>query len=166
MELLLNQLEDNIARAITLYEDLLQVTREKQEAIICADLDGLEEALNAERELIGDAARLETSRQRIHLAIARQIGIAPDELKLSRLYDAWPFHDTSRLKSAHTHLKEILQELKRVSESSIYLADISLKLIKEIRQAVFQCPQEEATYGYTGTRQEIHAEMALVDVAG
>lgn len=166
MELLLHQLEDNLNQAVELYEDLLQITRGKQEAIVCADLDGLEQALHAERELIDSASRLESLRQRLHYAISRQLGIAPEELKLSRLYTQWPFHDTSGLQEAHSRLKTILQELKHLSDTNQYLADISLKLVKEIRNAVFHSSEEDPCYGRTGLVQSVPQDRLLVDVAG
>lgn len=166
MELLLHQLKDNLSQAVELYEDLLEVAKVKQQAIICADLDGLEQAIEAERRLVNAASRLENTRQRIHAAIARQMGIAPADLKLERLYKSWPFHDTSGLEAAHARLKDILRDLKQVADANAYIADVSLKLLKDIRRAVFQTSNEEPIYQPTGVVNSTPQEVAIVDVAG
>ena len=166
MELLLHQLERTLSQAAEIYEDLVLVSRSKQEAIIGADLEGLELAVKAEGDLIEAAQREENLRLRVHQAIARQMRIAPEDLNIEKLIESWTFYDTSSLEKAHTRLKTTIGELKTITEANSYLADSSLKLLNEIRRAVLQPSEEQTYYGSHGAVETAATELALVDVAG
>lgn len=166
MEFLLRQLEETLNQAADLYGDILSVGQAKQEAIVHADIDGLEQALQAESELLEAAGRLEAQRLRIHQTAARQMGIRPEALTMGKLIQSWAFQDTSGLETAYARLKGILKEVRKITDANAILADTSLKLLNEIRGAVFQTSREETFYGHQGAVQHHATERALVDIAG
>jgi len=166
MELLLHQLEQNLSQAAEVSEDLLAVSRSKQEAILCADIEGLEQAVTAEAQLIEAAQRTESVRLRIHHAIALQVGIAPEELNLDKLVQSWTFHDTTGIEMAHARLKAVVEELRTVTGMNNHLADISLKLIGDLRRAVLPSADEQTYYGRHGEVEDPAHGLALVDLAG
>jgi len=166
MELLLHQLEENLSQAVEVYEDLLEVARSKQEAIVCADIDWLEQTVKAEAELIETAQRVENVRLRIHHALAWQMRLAPDELNIEKLMASWTFHETTGLKKVHARLKAVVGELKAVTAMNNYLADTSLKLLNEIRRAVLRPGEDQTFYGRSGELEQPAHELMLVDVAG
>jgi hypothetical protein len=166
MELLLHQLEQNLSQTVEVYEDLLEVSRSKQEAIVCADIEWLEQTVKAEGELIETAQRVETVRLRIHYAIAYQMGIAPEELNIEKLMGSWAFHETACLKKVHGRLKAVIEELKAVNAMNNYLADTSLKLLNELRRAVLRPGEDQTFYGRSGEVEHPAHELMLVDVAG
>jgi len=166
MELLLHQLEQNLSQAAEAYEDLLAVSRSKQEAILCADIEGLEQAVAAEAQLIEAAQRTENVRLRIHHAIALQMGTTPEELNVEKLLQSWTFHDTTGIEKAHARLKAVVEELKTVTERINHLADVSLKLIGDLQRAVLPSADEQTYYGRHGELENPAHALALVDLAG
>ena len=167
MELLIHQLEENFSQAAEVYEDMITVARRKQESILCADIDELEQAVREEEHLIQDAQRIENIRQRIHQAVSTQMGVRIADLNIEKFIQTWTFHDTSRLEDAHRRLKAVVDELKEVTDMNAYLADTSLRLLNEMRRSIFQTP-EDPVYSHNGAVDMMPAErgLALVDVAG
>jgi len=167
MELLIHQLEENFSQAAEVYEDMVTVARRKQESILCADIDELEHAVREEAYLIQDAQRIENVRQRIHYAVATQMGVRIADLNVEKLIQTWTFHDTSRLEDAHRRLKAVVDELKKVTDMNAYLADTSLRLLNEMRRSIFQTP-EDPVYSHKGAvdMMPLESGLVLVDVAG
>jgi hypothetical protein len=167
MELLIHQLEENFSQAAEVYEDMVTVARRKQESILCADIDELEQAVREEAYLIQDAQRIENIRQRIHLAVSTQMGVRIADLNIEKLIQTWTFHETSRLEDAHRRLKAVVDELKEVTDMNAYLADTSLRLLNEMRRSIFQTP-EDPVYSHSGAidMMPVESGLALVDVAG
>ena len=124
----LQNLNENLKRQVTLYEELNDLEREKQKALIKNNLQQIELITTRQEPLLLGASRLEKERLLWAEHIGRDLGKAPEDLTLVELAEHFPVLEGVRLnldrvvgqlQEIHAINTQLLQQAMRVVEFTV-----------------------------------------------
>jgi len=146
-------LEKLLEQEIAAYSQLLQIEREKEQAIIRNDADALLEILSREEPAVAHANELERRILEARDALARQVGISgkpasaclPDRpesthadghLTLREIIAALEPPRSERLESLRVKLFGFAEEIRRINQTNYLLLKQSIELLDEVISAI------------------------------
>jgi len=111
-----------------IYEELLELARQKQKILIKGDIAALEEITVQEEGLVLQAGKLEEKREQCFAALAQDYGVGPE----STLADFLPcVEEPSRtsLEKVHGGLSACLKDLRRLNQENTQLLEQSIQFV-------------------------------------
>ena len=125
MSEVLQNLNNNLRQQVTLYEELNDLEREKQKALIKNDLLEIELITARQEPLILGASRLEKVRLLWAEHIGRDFGKAPEDLTLAELAEHFPILEEVRL-----DLDRVVGQLQEIHELNAQLLQQGMKVVE------------------------------------
>lgn len=156
----LDRLACLLERGIDAYSRLLQIEREKEQAILANKAEGLLEALEREEPLVREANGLEVEILECRSAAAAEAGL-PGGATLREIA-ARLGPGAARLEQLRTRLFGLAEEIRRVNLTNYLLLKQSIELLDELVAAVLGEAAPCSTYRNDGrVRREGLRETAL-----
>ncbi|MFZ3131602.1 MAG: flagellar export chaperone FlgN [Desulfosporosinus sp.] len=124
MSEVLQNLNENLKRQVTLYEELYELEREKQKALIRNNLQEIELITARQESLLLGVSRLEKERQLWAEQIGRDLGKAPEDLTLAELAELFPVLEGVRL-----DLDRVVGQLQEIHEINTQLLQQAMKVV-------------------------------------
>jgi hypothetical protein len=126
----INKLVDVIEREAVIVDNLLNVMKRKQEAIIALTLENLKSSVSEEIKLVSMTKSLERER----MDLIKQImpsNSNPNDITLSQIITKSDSNTSNRLLDLKGKLHKTLDDLKNINETNMLLIERSKKFIKE-----------------------------------
>jgi hypothetical protein len=153
----LQSLNENLIRQVTLYEEFNNQEREKQKALLGNNLHEIETITAREEQLLIEASRLEKERLLWAKHIARDLEKAPEDLTLAELAVHFPVLERVRL-----DLDRVVSRLQEIHEINAQLLQQAMKVV-EFTLGMFT-HQERNTYTHPSCKEnEGNAKLHLLD---
>lgn len=124
------EMEDSLSGQIESYQDLLELSRAKRDAVLRWEVTRLDEIIKREEALLCRVASLEEGRLSLQRRIASHVGICPEDLTIEKVIEGLPCEDSRRWRELAHRLREILNELKTVNDLNRELLQRSLSYIR------------------------------------
>lgn len=147
MSEVLQNLNENLKRQVTLYEELNALEQDKQKALIENNLQQIELLTSRQEPLLLGASRLENERLLWAEQIGRELGKAPEELTLAELAEHFPVLEGVRL-----DLDRIVEQLKESHSTNTQLLQQAMKIVDYTVGLLTH--QESNTYTYPGQKEK------------
>lgn len=147
MSEVLQNLNENLKRQVTLYEELNDLEREKQKALIENNLQQIELLTARQEPLLLDASRLEKERLLWGEQIGRELGKAPEDLTLAELAEHFPVLEEVRL-----DLDRVVSRLQEIHAINTQLLQQAMKIVDYTVGLLTH--QESNTYTYPGQKEK------------
>ncbi|HOM01326.1 MAG TPA: flagellar protein FlgN [Acetivibrio sp.] len=136
---LINDLMDVLSQESKIYEDILEISKNKTDVIVKGKVSELESITNLEQSLIFKIGKLEESRENIVSEISDAIGINPSEITMSELEKHVDENQAERLRDYKKHMSSIIEEIRDINEinsklikNSIDFIDFSINILTSI----------------------------------
>ncbi|HUX47172.1 MAG TPA: flagellar protein FlgN [Desulfosporosinus sp.] len=153
----LQNLNENLKRQVTLYEEFNAQERDKQKALLQNDLQKIEEITAREEQLRYETSRLEKERLMWAEHIGRDFGKAPEDLTLAELAEHFPVLEGVRL-----DLDRVVGQLQEIHEINTQLLQQAMKIV-EFTMGMFT-HQERNTYVHPSRKEnEGNVKLHLLD---
>lgn len=157
MSEVLQNLNENLKRQVILYEELNDLEREKQKALIKNNLQEIELITARQEPLLLGASRLEKERLLWAEHIGRDLGKAPEDLTLAELAEHFPVLEGVRLE-----LDLVVGSLQEIHEINAQLLQQAMKVV-EFTVGMFT-HQERNTYAHPRRKEnEGNVKLQLLD---
>ncbi len=124
MSEVLQNLNENLKRQVTLYEELHVLEREKQTALIKNDLQEIEQITARQEPLMLGASHLEKERLLWAEHIGRDLGKVPEDLTLAELAEHFPVLEKVRL-----DLDQVVGQLQEIHEINTQLLQQAMRVV-------------------------------------
>jgi len=150
MQHVVQEMTDNIHRTATVYEQILDTERHKQQAIVGNEIDALGEIVAREEHLVALATDLETERLALRDRIASsdtRLGTNP---RLRQVIDLLDGPDREALAQKHQHLVGLAGQIHDVNRTNFQLLRSSLDLLQGVIDDVFGPSNAPRTYDPAG----------------
>ncbi len=125
----IGKLGDVLERECGVYTDILDLSKNKRDAIIKGRVSELEKLLEIEQNLIIMAGKLENEREELAGQLAQEKGIAKEDVNMSKLADFSEDDEAEELTKTRQKILDILGELKDTNELNSRLVRNSLEYI-------------------------------------
>ncbi len=152
----LQNLNENLKRQVTLYEELNDLEREKQKALIKNNLQEIELITARQEPLLLGASRLEKERLLWAEHIGRDLGKAPEDLTLAELAEHFPVLEGVRL-----DLDRVVGQLQEIHEINAQLLQQAMKVVDFTVGMLTQ--QEKNTYTHPKHKEHEGTKLHLLD---
>lgn len=119
----INDLMDVLDQEAKIYDDILEISKNKTDIIIKGKVSELENITKLEQSLILRMGKLETLRETLVTEISSIIGINPSNMTVSELAKHLDINQAKRLNGYKEHMTSIIKEIREANE-------INTKLIK------------------------------------
>lgn len=146
-----------------LYRTLLDLSRHKQETLVKGGTAEFEAIVESEQALLWQAGRLEERRFTLQTQMAREMGLIPEDLTVSRLAPHVGEPDGSRLRALQTDILRTLAELGQVNEVNTRLIKQSLSYINAALQLITAGGQRPATYTPRGQALPVGERLKVLN---
>ena len=123
------QLADILSDIQGLYQQLLDVSHQKQDALVMVDMKGLDKLLRQQEKLVAAIQQAEGKRQKLVEALAGQIPAIRPDMKMAELYNYSPRSLTDRLKKLHVQLDEITAKVRELEQNNTILVNGALSAV-------------------------------------
>jgi len=163
MQQIVEQLMDNIAHTTDLYERILATERDKQRAIVAADIDALAAIVAREEVLVSLAGQLEADRACLRGRFAeadRRLGPGSRLEHVIAVIDGPP-HDL--LAEKHQHLLALAAQIHDVNRVNFQLLRSSIDLLRGILDEVLGTSSVPGTYDPSGHHEAGPRAATCVD---
>lgn len=147
MSEVLQNLNENLKRQVTLYEELNNLEQDKQKALIENNLQQIELLTARQEPLLLGASRLEKERLLWAEQIGRELGKAPEDLTLAELAEHFPVLEGVRL-----DLDRIVGRLQENHKTNTQLLQQAMKIVDYTVGLLTH--QESNTYTYPGQKEK------------
>ena len=122
-------LVDILNRETELFNDILNVSKNKTKIIINGDVKGLEKIINLEQAMVLKIGKLEDEREKALTNISKDLEGKEEELNISNLLKKLPKETANELKECRFKIKEIIGEIKNTNVLNSKLIKDSLDFI-------------------------------------
>ncbi|GAE87773.1 flagellar protein FlgN [Acetivibrio straminisolvens] len=126
---LINDLMDILLQESKIYEDILEISKNKTDVIVKGKVNELESITNLEQSLIFKIAKLEESRENLVSEISGILGINSSDITISELEKHVDQKQAERLKEYKEHMSSIIAEIKDINEINSRLIKNSIDFI-------------------------------------
>jgi small-conductance mechanosensitive channel len=142
-------MEKILEAQIGLNKHLLETARQKQRLIIQGNLPELNQLLQTEGLLIGEAVKLEAERFGLQSELAQEHGLPSQELTLARIKEIFG-QATAHLQQLGTELYQVLDELNLVNQQNATLIEQSLQFLEYNMNLLTGIGNDQGVYGQSG----------------
>ncbi|MDQ7096265.1 flagellar protein FlgN [Desulfosporosinus sp. PR] len=143
----LQNLNDNLKKQVSLYGKLLSLEKRKQRALLANNLQEIEVATGLEEQLLLEAGHLERERLAWAEQIGRALGKTPEDLTLAELAEHFPL-----LQEVRQELEGVVGGLKEIHELNSQLLQQAMKIVDFTLGMITH--QEKSTYTYPGRKEK------------
>lgn len=144
-----------------IYNELLEISQEKQQELICGNLAALDNLTKREELLIYQAGRLEEGRQSCAHILLERYGL-PEKSTLKKLLKKAAAQEKERLEELSGILNAIIQELSRRNTENMDLIEQSLKYVNYSITSLTRAEGQSTTYN-SGRELKSDNVIRLVD---
>ncbi|MHB9143845.1 MAG: flagellar protein FlgN [Symbiobacteriia bacterium] len=137
---------DALTEQLNLYRTLVDLSRRKRDLLVKGGAAEFEAIVESEQALLWQAGRLEERRFALQTRVAREMGLIPEDLTVSRLAPHVGEPAGSQLRSLQSDILRALAELGEVNEVNTKLIKQSLTYINAALQMVTAGGQRPAAY--------------------
>ena len=156
MSEVLQNLNENLKRQVTLYEEFNAQERDKQKALLQNNLQEIEKITAREEQLLLEASRLEKERLLWAEHIGRDFGKAPEDLTLAELAEHFPVLEEVRL-----DLDRVVGSLQEIHEINAQLLQQAMKVVEfTVGMLTYQ---EKNTYTHPKHKENEATKLHLLD---
>jgi flagellar biosynthesis/type III secretory pathway chaperone len=126
-----------------LYEELLELAKEKQKILVKGSLEALDSLTKKEEALIFQAGKLEEQRYQCGRQVISLLGLKED-VPLSEIKEKAPLEYKKPLETVLQELTGLFQDLTRLNEENTNLIQQSLRFVNFTMEVISQ--QSKPTY--------------------
>jgi len=155
-------LADLLAQEIEAYSQLLQVERDKEQAITAAAAAQLLDVLRREEQAAARAAELE--RRLLHCRDEFAAQAARPAITLREIATLFDPHQAARIESLRTRLFGLAEEIRKINQTNYLLLKQSIELLDEVVSALLGDGAPCNTYGDTGRIEHAPAARASLSL--
>ena len=130
MQELLMELTDIMTEEKNIYDELLEISKNKKNIIVEGNVDELERITKTEQSIIIELAKLEDKREDNIQRIANVIGIKPEDLTISKLVEHVDHETGKKLRDMRETMMKALRELKDLNALNSKLINSSMEYIE------------------------------------
>lgn len=130
MQELLMELTDIMTEEKNIYDELLEISKNKKNIIVEGNVDELERITKTEQSIIIELAKLEDKREDNIQRIANVIGIKPEDLTISKLVEHVDHETGKKLRDMRETMMKALRELKDLNALNSKLINNSMEYIE------------------------------------
>ena len=153
---MLTDLSDLLRREFDVYQSLLSLLQKERRIVVDCSVEDLIQTNKEKENLVLKIRILEESREAMLEKIAEKMGLAMDEVTLSRLEEKLKEPFASQLRSLRSKLSAILQSIREVNEENRVFLQHSVDFVKGslalIRYLTVSSPKYMATGTLDGDR--------------
>lgn len=127
---------DVLTKECGLYRDLFDLSRKKSEIIVEGNVEGLTDILSVEQQLVIELGFLETQREQLIEAWARNKAIDPQRATLSQILPLLEGKTRKRMEKVWKDLSEVISQQRQINElnetlikNNLEYIDFSIKLL-------------------------------------
>jgi len=157
-EVLVN-FETNLKKQISSYRKIVQLEKEKQQALVENKIQEIEAITAQEEKILLEVSRLEE--ERLHWAefFALEIGKKSEDITLADLEAAYPKLQTVRreLDAVISVLKELHETNTKLLENAVNLLTFTIQSLTQERQTIYSNPVEKAG------KKDKNSKMSFID---
>jgi len=147
---LLSRLEDGLDRQLILYRQLLDLFLIERDAIMASDLEALNRVVMDKETLLQTIRREELCRVEVGEALAAQLGMAPEELNISRICAKVNEACASTIKRKRGKLQALLDEIQIESGRNRSLCLQALQFVSGSIKMLTNLTRPNQVYHATG----------------
>jgi hypothetical protein len=151
---LINDLSELLHQESKIYEDILQISKNKTKIIVEGKVSELESVVKLEQTLVIKLGKLESQRESIVQKISEQMGLNKAELTLSELITHVKGEELQKLKICQGNLINNVNELKGSNELNSKLIKSSLDYIEFSINIMAGASAASNNYGSSGVVSE------------
>lgn len=118
-----------LQQTLDLYRALLRLSIHKRDVLVAADASMLERMTQQEEVLVLQVARMENLRKPLAAQLAREYGLAPDELTISKACELAPVPVADRLTAIRKEFETVSDELVPLNRSNARLIEQALTFV-------------------------------------
>lgn len=123
------RINEAMEKECCVYQDILDVSRSKKEAIINGKISDLEKLLKIEQNLLIKAGRLSSERESLAEQLAEEKGISRENISISRIIDVIEEEEATSIENTRGRFLGILNELDGTNRLNSSLVEHSLEYI-------------------------------------
>ena len=123
------QLADVLSEIHGLYQQLLRVSHQKQDALVMVDMKGLDGLLRQQEKLVAAIQQAEERRQKLVEALAGKIPAIRPDTKMAELYNYSPDAFKDDLKRLHAQLDEVTVKVRELEQNNTLLVNGALSAV-------------------------------------
>ncbi len=158
----LTQLLDLIGRQKAVYDGLLDLAKQKKDAIVKGDITTMDQVVASEEALLLHITELERLRREITQGVAVRCEVDVDQLTLAN----WPDLDDEQrdqIDRLQTDFRQTLDEISEINQVNSRLLTIHLDYVQAVINEVTQT-QRSSSYDKDGSQQTRRLQrLNLVD---
>lgn len=144
------RLHEILLDEMSLYTDLGEAMRGKQNAIIAGDLNALTVETAREQDLVRRCGAATERRAALLAEAFRACGVPSEPLSLNRFIDLLDAGEAALWRQIDRSIRSLAQSLQRINRENVRLLQSSLKLNRSMLSVLF--PEgKEGTYDKSGT---------------
>jgi flagellar biosynthesis/type III secretory pathway chaperone len=147
----------------TVYSHLFDLAQERHAALIAADADRLTELAGHEQPLLSRIRRLESARVQLLQPWAKQLGLEPEQLNVSRLVELASPAQAATLLAARDRLLETVSAVDEANQRNARLLNACLESVNNSVEHLLQTVQLDPRYASSGTRASQEGGPRLTD---
>lgn len=148
----IGMLEAILTRQIAIHREMLEVARNKQEAILKGDLEKLEKAVIEERKLVARIEDEEGKRATVMPMVRKGLELDESVEKLQLVVEAMPEPERTRMLEVRAELKGLLEECQLKTRHNAELLKASLEHVEAFLRGISDAASKDAGYGRDGKR--------------
>jgi hypothetical protein len=153
----LQNLNENLKRQVILYQELNDLEREKQKALINNNLQEIEAITARQEPLLMGASLLENERLLWAEHIGRELGKVPEDLTLAELAEHFPVLEGVRL-----DLDQVVGQLQEIHEINTQLLQQAMSVVEFTVGMLTH--QERNVYTHPNQKEkEVNRNLHLLD---
>ncbi len=154
MATLIDNLVDVLEEQVSLYEELLVLSKEKKKAIINNNIDLLQQITSAEVVITNKTQKLEKDRMESVSDIALVLGKSEKDLTIYKIIELVNTdEDKAKIKNVADKIKKVIDELKIENDNNHALLKTALDYI-DFNLNVIRSAQGEITDNYQSNNQK------------
>lgn len=151
-EPLIRELVEIINTEIRLFNRLLDLLKEEQQALLDDDIAAIEACTQAKRRTAEEATGLEVRRRRVVDGISVQLNLQPGDPGLSRIIEAIDRGPGEQLAQMRQTLLDLNQKIRDANGSNAFLIRQSRRYTERCMSILSGRPQDRGRYGKSGRR--------------
>lgn len=153
MNLFLDEILEVLEGQEALYRSLLIVLKEEHDAIVQSKLDQLNEVSYEKEALISKVHCLEDRRKKVLIRLSNSLGYSPKELTLKKLTQLTKEPYLTRIKTCHSNLLAILNDIQEANAKNRSLLMHSIDLVKSTMAILNNLAPSDTVYYCNGKIQ-------------
>jgi|GEM_PF-3810560 len=165
IHLFYRDLKKILAGEMTMYSDLQDLLRQKQQVVVANDLDGLQDIISAEQDLLQEIADTAAERDRVSTELARILNIRDRRITLTKIINRSNPQEAAELKEINARLKEHITAIQVLNFENQRLLNFAIYSIHELVSSIYGFDREKSgVYNLTGKIDTPRSESGIFNL--